>query len=147
MTGCDLQSVFVCVCVCVCALYLDRLGHRGGGFGSDPVRVGPPWKRSLGYCEMSWAYILFDYAFLSGIVFGSLSGSFCVAITICSHVCSKRRTQPLGVSVICPARCVVVAPLGAVPVVGGSLDPSVPRSPGVTFQEKAGRPVGPSTLQ
>ena len=20
----------------------------GGGFGSDPVRVGPPWKRSLG---------------------------------------------------------------------------------------------------
>ena len=41
----------------------------------------------------------------------------------------------------------VIAPLGAVTVVGGSSDPSVPRSPGVTLQEKAGRPMGPSTLQ
>ena len=84
--------------------------------------------------------MLVHCTFLSGIVFGSLSGSFCVAITICAHVCStgsaKSRTQPLGVSVICLARCVVIAPLGAVPAVGGgSSDPSVPRSPGVTLQE------------
>ena len=44
-------------------------------------------------------------------------------------------------------RCVVIAPLGAVPVVGWSSDPSVLRSPGVTFQEKAVRSMGPSTLQ
>ena len=50
-----------------------KWGQGGGGFGSDPVRVGPPWKRSLGYCEMSWAYILVNDAFLSGIMFGSLS--------------------------------------------------------------------------
>ena len=30
---------------------------------------------------------------------------------------------------------------------GGFSNPSVPRSPGVTLQEKAGRPMGPSTLQ
>ena len=30
---------------------------------------------------------------------------------------------------------------------GGSSDPSVPRSPGATLQEQAGRPMGPSTLQ
>ena len=45
-------------------------------------------------------------AFLSGIVLGSLSWSFCVAITICGHDCcstgpAKSRTHPLGVSVIC----------------------------------------------
>ena len=78
-------------------------------------------------------------------------GSLCVATTICGHVCStgpaKSRTHPLGVSAICSARCVVIAPLGAVTLVGGSSDPSVPRSPGVTFQEKAGRPMGPSTLR
>ena len=43
--------------------------------------------------------------------------------------------------------CVVIAPPGAVTMVGGSLDPSVPWSPGVTLQEKAGRPMGPSTLR
>ena len=32
-------------------------------------------------------------------------------------------------------------------MVGGSSDPSVPWSPGVTLQEKAGRPMGPSTLR
>ena len=32
-------------------------------------------------------------------------------------------------------------------MVGGSSDPSVPWSPGVTLQEKAGRPIGPSTLR
>ena len=41
----------------------------------------------------------------------------------------------------------VIAPLGAVTMVGGSPDPSVPWSPGVTLQEKAGRPMGPSTLR
>ena len=29
---------------------------------------------------------------------------------------------------------------------GGFSNPSVPRSPGATLQEKAGRPMGPSTL-
>ena len=32
-------------------------------------------------------------------------------------------------------------------MVGGSSDPSVPWSPGVSLQEKAGRPMGPSTLR
>ena len=32
-------------------------------------------------------------------------------------------------------------------MVGGSSDPSVPWSPGVTLQENAGRPMGPSTLR
>ena len=54
---------------------------------------------------------------------------------------------PLGVSEICSAHYVVIALLGAVTLVGGSSDPSVPRSPGVTLQEKAGRPMGPSTLR
>ena len=45
--------------------------------------------------------------------------------------------HPLGVPVRCLASCVVVAPLGAVPVVGGSSDPSVLRSPGVTLEGRA----------
>ena len=53
---------------------------------------------------------------------------------------------PLGVLVICLVRCLGIAPLGAVTMVGGSSDPSVPLSP-VTLQEKAGRPMGPSTLR
>ena len=56
-------------------------------------------------------------------------------------------TTPLGVSAICLARCLGIAPLGAVTMVGGSSDPSVPWSPGVSLQEKAGRPTGPSTLR
>ena len=56
-------------------------------------------------------------------------------------------TNPLGVSAICLARCLGIAPLGAVTMVGGSSDPSVPWSPGVSLQEKAGRPMGPSTLR
>ena len=56
-------------------------------------------------------------------------------------------TNPLGVFAICLARCLGIAPLGAVTMVGGSSDPSVPWSPGVSLQEKAGRPMGPSTLR
>ena len=56
-------------------------------------------------------------------------------------------TKPLGVTAICLASCLGIAPLGAVTMVGGSSDPSVPWSPGVTLQEKAGRPMGPSTLR
>ena len=48
---------------------------------------------------------------------------------------------------MCLASCLGIAPLGAVTMVGGSSDPSVPWSPGVTLQEKAGRPMGPSTLR
>ena len=35
---------------------------------------------------------------------------------------------------------------GGVPLMGGPFGPSVSRSPAVTPQEKAGRPMGPSTL-
>ena len=59
---------------------------------------------------------------------------------------AKSRTHPLRVSVICSARCVVIAPLRAVTLVGGSSDPSVPRSPGVNLRE--GRAAhGPSSLR
>ena len=56
-------------------------------------------------------------------------------------------TTPLGVPAFCLAKCLGIAPLGAVTMVGGSSDPSVPWSPGVSLQEKAGRPMGPSTLR
>ena len=44
----------------------------GGGFGSDPVRVGPPRKRSLAMV-MCMVYILVNSAFVFGMVSASLS--------------------------------------------------------------------------
>ena len=49
---------------------------------------------------------------------------------------AKSWAHLLGYLFLCLVFCLVLAPPGAVPVVGGgSSDPSVPRSPGVTLQE------------
>ena len=52
-------------------------------------------------------------------------------------------TKPLGVTAICLASCLGIAPLGAVTMVGGSSDPSVPWSPGMTLQRRQGGPWAP----
>ena len=85
----------------------DHLKYRGrgGGGGSDPVRIGTPPPGNGPWPKVRcWVYILVSYVFLYGIVFGSLSWSVCDAINICGHVCSegpaKSRTHPLRVSVI-----------------------------------------------
>ena len=100
---------------------------------------------------MSWEYAMLNYAFLSAIVFGLCLGlSVTQSLQAVMFVPKDRlRVGPtlLGYLFICLARCLGVAPLGAVTMVGGSSDPSVPWSPGVTLQEKAGRPMGPSTLR
>ena len=124
---------------------------RGGGLGPTPSSSAPPgngpWANVRCRDPLFWSIMP---SCLALCLFLCL-GSFCVATTICGHVCStglaKSRTHSLGVSVICSASCVVIAPLEAVALVGGSSDPSVPRSPGVTLQEKAGRSMGPSTLR
>ena len=76
---------------------------------------------------MCMVYILVNSAFVFGMVSAFLSWSVCAATIICGHVCStgpaKSRTHPLGVSEICSARCVVIAPLGAVTLVGGVFGP------------------------
>ena len=100
---------------------------------------------------MSWEYAMLNYAFLSAIVFGLCLGlSVTQSLQAVMFVPKDRlRVGPtlLGYLFICLARCLGIAPLGAVTMVGGSSDPSVPWSPGVTLQEKAGRPMGPSTLR
>ena len=60
---------------------------------------------------------------------------------------AKSWTKPLGVSVLCMASLCGSCATGGVPLMGGPSGPSVSRSPGVTLQEKAGRPMGPSTLR
>ena len=94
---------------------------------------------------------MLNYAFLSAIVFGLCLGlSVTQSLQAVMFVPKDRlRVGPtlLGYLFICLARCLGIAPLGAVTMVGGSSDPSVPWSPGVTLQEKAGRPMGPSTLR
>ena len=75
----------------------------------------------------------------------------CSATHICGHVCfkgpAKSWTSLLGFVQFVWHVVQVLRRWGAVTMVGGSSDPSVPWSPGVTLQEKAGRPMGPSTLR
>ena len=49
--------------------------REGGGVGSDPVLVGPPWKRSLAMV-MCLVYILVSSAFMFGMMFGLCLGLF-----------------------------------------------------------------------
>ena len=68
----------------------------GGGFGSDPVRVGPPRKRSLAMV-MCMVYILVQSASVFGLVSVFLSWSVCWAIVhavmLASEGPAKSRTH------------------------------------------------------
>ena len=100
---------------------------------------------------MCMVYILVNYAFVFGMesaflswyVFGKL---FCGHVGFKGPAKSRTHEPSWGLSDV-SGMLLGIAPLGAVTMVGGSSNPSVPWSPGVTLQEKAGRPMGPSTLR
>ena len=62
------------------------------------------------YYSASVCGMVFDYLYLGPVVRLKL-----YAVMFDSEGPAKSRTHPLGVSVICLDRCVVVAPLGAYP--------------------------------
>ena len=62
----------------------NRERWTGGGFGSDPVRVGPPRKRSLAMV-MCMVYILVNSAFVFGMVSAFLSW-YVFGKLFCGHV-------------------------------------------------------------
>ena len=124
----------------------------GGGWGPTPSASAPPRKTVLG----------------NGDVYGLYSGQFrlcawygvCVSVLVClfgnlhavmlaSEGPAKSRTHApsWGLSNLFGSLFGYCATGGRLPWWGGLWTPRYHGPPGVTLQEKAGRPMGPSTLR
>ena len=96
---------------------------------------GDDWELAPLVCGFVWSLVMVQDCLVS------------VLLVDCEQSGLSGRTIPLGVQVCCSRFMLILLRLGGVPLMGGPFGPSVSRSPEVTPQEKAGRPMGPSTLQ
>ena len=130
--------------------FRPRCGKFWGSNGPAPSSSAS-LETALRQSRNAVVSLLVNCAFVFGFLFwiGVLSLVMQHLLAVLSVTQGRLRAGPnlLGSQCFVWHLCVVIAPLGAVTMVGGSSDPSVPWSPGVTFQEKAGRPMGPSTLR
>ena len=119
--------------------------RKGGAFDPAASSRPPPGQRSHSVSYVEDAVRTFGL-FSVWVVFAWMCASLCALCPVAVLAIRDRRragsTSFWGSSFL-SGMLLVLAPPGAVPVVGGFSDPSVPRSPGVSPQKAQGGPLAP----